>query len=213
MDLDSLVNDHGPVPAQRAVHFLVQACHSLIDAHEHGLIHRDIKPANLVACRRAQDFDFLKVLDFGLVKGFDDSRVAETKLTQEGVASGTPAFMAPEIVYGADKVDARSDLYALGCVGYWLVTGQLLFEGNNAMEMMINHAKDDPAPPSKRTEIDVPPPLERIIMDCLKKQPQDRPESARTLRDRLLTAERDIGCWSATDAESWWRTHHPASTA
>jgi serine/threonine-protein kinase len=210
LDLDTLVEKYGPVPAARAVHFLKQACHSLTDAHETGLVHRDIKPANLITCRRAQDFDFLKVLDFGLVKQFDESTAAETKLTREGVASGTPAFMAPEMVYGAEDVDARADIYALGCVAYWLVTGQMVFEGRTPMEVLVSHAKDEPVPPSARTELEVPATLEALILDCLRKKADERPASARELRKRLGSAEAETGTWSEEAAARWWQTHRPA---
>jgi len=211
VDLDTLVEKWGPVPAPRAVSFLRQACHSLADAHARGLVHRDIKPANLFACRRAQEYDVLKVLDFGLVKHFDDGTADQTRLTREGVASGTPAFMAPETIYGSDGVDARADLYALGCVAYWLVTGRLVFEGRSPMEVLVSHAKDEPVPPSERTEIDVPPPLERLILECLRKDPADRPPSARELRGRLDAMQAEVGSWSEIDAERWWQAHRPSA--
>src|SRR5215218_5525912 len=153
LDLDTLVRQHGPVPAERVVHILRQVCSSLQDAHQNGLVHRDIKPANVVVSRAGTTFDFAKVLDFGLVK-LDPERKAEAerkaegdavKLTSDGSTSGTPAFMAPEVVLGAADTDHRVDLYALGCVGYWLLTGKLVFGGKNVVEVMFHHAHT-PAP-------------------------------------------------------------------
>ncbi len=141
VDLDTLVRQYGPLPAERVVHILRQVCSSLQDAHGNGLVHRDIKPANIVVSRAGTTFDFAKVLDFGLVK-LDTDRNAEddVKLTNEGSAGGTPAFMAPEVVLGVADTDHRVDLYALGCVGYWLLTGKLVFAGKSVVEVMFHHA-------------------------------------------------------------------------
>src|SRR6476646_5627862 len=143
LDLDTLVRQHGPLPAERVVHLLRQVCSSLQDAHGNGLVHRDIKPANVVVSRAGTTFDFVKVLDFGLVK-LDTARRAEDdaveKLSTEGSTSGTPAFMAPEVVLGDAVTDHRVDLYALGCVAYWLLTGKMVFEGENAVQVMLHHA-------------------------------------------------------------------------
>ena len=142
LDLETLVRQYGPLPAERVVHILRQVCSSLQDAHVNGLVHRDIKPANVVVSRAGTTFDFAKVLDFGLVK-LDTARRAEddaSKLSTEGSTSGTPAFMAPEVVLGDADTDHRVDLYALGCVGYWLLTGKLVFEGASPMEVMFHHA-------------------------------------------------------------------------
>src|SRR4051812_10396121 len=151
LDLDSLIRQYGPLPAERVVHILRQVCSSLQDAHGNGLVHRDIKPANVVVSRAGTTFDFVKVLDFGLVK-LDTARRAEddavAKLSTEGSTSGTPAFMAPEVVLGDAVTDHRVDLYALGCVAYWLLTGKMVFEGESAIQVMVHHAHTPPPPPS-----------------------------------------------------------------
>src|SRR5262249_316077 len=139
LDLDTLVSRHGPLPTERAIHILRQVCSSLADAHANGLVHRDIKPANIVVSRIGTAFDFAKVLDFGLVKldGARRSGDDAVKLTAEGAISGTPGFIAPEVVLGEPRADHRVDIYSLGCVAYWLLTGKLVFEGNSAVEVMI----------------------------------------------------------------------------
>jgi serine/threonine-protein kinase len=208
-DLKSLIRESGPVPAERAVHFLRAACDSLADAHHRGLIHRDIKPANLFTCRRGRDFDFIKVLDFGLVKSVRDAGDTVTQLTGSGVTSGTPGFMAPEMVTGDAPVDGRSDIYALGCVGYWLLTGQLVFDGNSPMSILIQHVKETPPTVSSRTEIEVPPRLEEIVLACLAKDPHDRPSSAVELGDMLAAVATTLPAWTQQRAEQWWRMHLP----
>jgi len=208
-DLKSLVRDTGPVSAERAVHFLRAACDSLADAHHRGLVHRDIKPANLFTCRRGREFDFLKVLDFGLVKSVREKQETMTQLTGEGVTSGTPGFMAPEMVTGEAPVDGRADIYALGCVAYWLLTGKLVFDGNTPMAILIQHAKETPAMVSSRTEIPVPEQLEAIIHMCLAKHPDDRPQSAQELGDMLAEVADTLPTWTRDDAERWWRANLP----
>ena len=145
LDLDTLVRQYGPLPPERVVHILRQVCSSLQDAHGNGLVHRDIKPANVVVSRAGTTFDFAKVLDFGLVKLDPRGRPRTiVKLSTEGSTSGTPAFMAPEVVLGVADTDHRVDLYALGCVGYWLLTGKLIFEGRTVVEVMFHHAHTPP---------------------------------------------------------------------
>ena len=202
MDFRTLVERHGPLSASRAVYLLTQVCDSLADAHANGLIHRDIKPANIFSCRRGRDDDFVKVLDFGLVK--ETSQPKDVQLTAEGTTTGTPAFMAPEAVYGADRVDARSDLYAVGCIAYWLVTGKLVFEGDTPIRMLLGHLNDAPAPPSTRTSQALPPRFEQVIMECLEKDPAKRPESAEALAQRW-DESLDGPRWTARDARDWWK--------
>ena len=209
MDLESLVERFGPVPAARAVHNLKQACHSLDEAHRNGLTHRDIKPANIFVSRDGTELDFVKVLDFGLVRLRQDRPNAEqVKLTAEGTTSGTPAYMAPEIVMGDESYDHRVDLYAIGCVGYWLLTGKLVFEGDTAMKVMLDHMKTPPARPKSRTELPIPAELEQIILDCLEKDPARRPASAAELARRLAGVPLPEA-WTAARAERWWSTHTP----
>jgi eukaryotic-like serine/threonine-protein kinase len=207
-DLDQLVRQFGPVPAERAVHFLRQICDSLAEAHEAGLIHRDIKPANVYACRYGREVDFIKVLDFGLVK----RRPAEAsagELTVEEGPSGTPAFMAPEQALGKGRVDARSDLYAVGGVAYWLLTGTLVFRGATAMETMVMKVHREPEAPSHRTELAIPPELEAIVLDCLAKDPGNRPQTADELAERLAAVPLARG-WTDGRAHEWWDRHRPA---
>jgi len=208
-DLKSLIRDRGPVPAERAVHFLRAACDSLADAHHRGLIHRDIKPANIFTCRHGREFDFVKVLDFGLVKSVRDASDQVTQLTGVGATSGTPGFMAPEMVTAEAPVDGRADIYALGCVGYWLLTGQLVFDGNTPMSILVQHVKEVPPSIASRTEIEVPPRLEEIICACLAKNPNDRPDSAEELGAMLAEVAATLPAWTRERAESWWRTNLP----
>jgi serine/threonine-protein kinase len=181
VDLDTLVRQFGPLPAERVVLILRQVCTSLIDAHGNGLVHRDIKPANVVVSRAGDTYDFVKVLDFGLVK-LDTARKVEdeavAKLSTDGSTSGTPAFMAPEVILGAPNTDHRVDLYALGCVAYWLLTGRLVFEGGTVVEIMFHHAHTPPPRPTTRTELPIPPELDDLVMQLLEKDPARRPASA-----------------------------------
>ena len=210
LDLDSLVKQYGPLPAERVIHILRQVCSSLQDAHVNGLVHRDIKPANVVVSRAGTTFDFAKVLDFGLVK-LDTARNAEddaVKLSTESSVSGTPAFMAPEVVLGVADTDHRVDLYALGCVGYWLLTGKLIFEGMSVVEMMFHHAHTPPPRPSTTSELPIPAPLENLVMECLEKDPARRPASAEAVSTRLDAVSLQSG-WTVERAERWWAMHRP----
>jgi serine/threonine-protein kinase len=209
MDLKTLVETSGPVPAERAVRFLRQACHSLADAHASGMIHRDIKPANLFTCRRGLELDFVKVLDFGLVKETESRDEDRTQLTMQGIASGTPAFMAPEMAAGDPNLDGRADLYALGCVAYWLLTGELVFQAGTPVAMLVQHAREAPAPPSTRTELSIPRSLDELVLSCLAKSPEARPASAGELSARLLEVEQEIGEWTQSRASRWWAAHLP----
>jgi eukaryotic-like serine/threonine-protein kinase len=210
LDLDTLVRQHGPLPAERVVHLLRQVCAALQDAHANGLVHRDIKPANVVVSRAGTTFDFAKVLDFGLVK-LDSPRGADKDaitLSAEGNWSGTPGYMAPEVVLGAPDTDHRVDLYALGCVAYWLLTGRMVFEGENAMQVMLKHVQAEPKRPSLRTEQPIPAALEELVMDCLEKDPGRRPASAEVVSDRLDAVPLS-SVWTAERAEQWWAMHRP----
>jgi len=208
-DLDSMVREFGPVPANRAVHLLRQAAHSLADAHARGLVHRDIKPANIYVCRMGLEYDFIKVLDFGLVK-FNNRAGApgtqETMLTASHTTTGTPAFMAPEIILGQSDVDRRADVYALGCVAYYLLTGQLVFDADSPMKMFLQHVQTPPTPPSQRTELHIPRDLEELVMACLEKDPNRRPQDA----ERLFELACDcctVDVWNNRMAKAWWETH------
>jgi serine/threonine-protein kinase len=209
-DLDSLVKRFGPLPAERVAHILRQACASLADAHYHGVIHRDIKPANIYTCRLGPTVDFIKVLDFGLVRVFGQPSEEETQLTADGTATGTPAFMAPEMALSSSDVGPRADIYSLACVGYVLLTGKLVFEADTAMAMLLHHAKTLPTPPSERTETEIPAAIENVILQCLEKDPNDRPGSAEELA-RMLE-DMDLGTtWSQGRARDWWDLHLPGT--
>jgi len=205
LDLETLVRRHGPLPAERVVHLLRQACQSLGEAHDRGLVHRDVKPANIYSCRLGREYDFVKVLDFGLVKYDQDESILDTIKSAE-LTTGTPAYMAPEMASGADPVDRRADLYALGCVGYWLLTGQMVFEAETPLKMLIQHIQALPVPPSIRTGRSVPLDLERVIMRCLEKDPTRRPQTADELvaeLDQVVLAY----AWDQARARAWWEEY------
>jgi serine/threonine-protein kinase len=206
LDADALVRRFGPVPADRAVYLLRQVCHSLAEAQSRGLVHRDIKPANIFVCRYGQDHDFVKVLDFGLVKALDGSTERKPGLTAENVVQGTPAFIAPEQASGEGGVDGRADIYATGCVAYWLLTGQYVFSAETPMGVLLHHLQTQPTPASERCQLPIPQALDRLILSCLSKQPADRPQSPRELSQRL--AEVEFGsAWNEDRARAWWEGH------
>lgn len=208
VDLETLVKKFGPLDPDRAVYLLRQVCHSLAEAHSQGLVHRDIKPSNIFTCRLGLDVDYVKVLDFGLVKSDDESQQADLKLTAPDRTTGTPAYIAPEVVLGNGRVTSAVDIYALGCVGYWLLTGRLVFEGSTAIQLMFHHANTPPVPPSKVGEIQVPAALEAVIMQCLAKKPEDRPHDAQTL-GRMLQESIEPPGWTEERAQRWWKRHKP----
>jgi serine/threonine-protein kinase len=207
LDLDGLVKTYGPMPVGRVVHILRQVCSSLAEAHEAGLVHRDIKPANIFVCRLGRDVDVAKVLDFGLVKQI--ARPQDSQLTQVGTFAGTPAFGSPEAAAGKiDRLGPASDIYSVGCVAYWLLTGETVFKASGAMEMLASHIRDAPVPPSERTELDLPPEIDRVILACLAKDPNERLGSADEL-DALLAELAEAYPWPAEEARSWWVLHRP----
>jgi len=202
INMEEMVKRFGPLPAARAIHLLRQVCSSLAEAHENGLTHRDIKPGNILVCRLGASFDFVKVVDFGLVKLAPE--LAQTQLTREGVVTGTPAFLAPELGRADAETDARVDIYGLGCVAYWLLTGRLVFEADSMMAMILAHMREPPSPPSSRTDNHIPGELDEVILACLEKDPDRRPQSARELSDRLAACH-PREPWTAALAEQWWR--------
>jgi len=209
LDADALVRRFGPVPAERAVYLLRQVCHSLSEAESRGLVHRDIKPSNVFVCRYGEDHDFVKVLDFGIVKTRHDATGLGQALTRETVIHGTPAFMAPEQALGGDQLDGRADIYAVGCVAYWLLTGQLVFTADTPSALLLQHIQTLPGRPSARAELPIPASLDAIVLACLAKNPADRPQSARELSSRLADVE-GAGDWTEDRCREWWEKHKPA---
>ena len=205
-DLESLIREFGPIPADRTFYLLKQICHSLAEAHARGLVHRDVKPANIYVCRMGLDYDFVKVLDFGLVKFNGKKSMQNTLMTGDHATTGTPAFMAPEIILGEAQVDRRADVYALGCVAYYLLTGELVFEADTPMKMFLQHVQTQPVPPSQRTELPVPRELDDLILACLEKDPDKRPQDAEQV---LQMARRCRTCitWDSDAAKIWWEKH------
>jgi serine/threonine-protein kinase len=210
LDLETLVERYGPVPPERSVHLLRQVCNSLQEAHTRGLVHRDIKPSNIFTCRLGLDVDFVKVLDFGLVKGVEEDGRDATLLTAPDSTTGTPAYIAPEVVRGDRIADHRVDIYTLGCVAYWLLTGRLVFQAPNAIQLMYQHANASPIPPSQLSEFEIPPELDNVILACLAKYPEERPQDAAELSRRLLAAL-PAPVWTEELAHRWWDRHHPES--
>ena len=191
VDLEKLVEQKGPLEPKRVVRILAQVLDSLAEAHEHGLVHRDIKPANIHLSRRGLEEDFVTVLDFGLVKAEMSGGDAGVSLTAANRITGTPAYLAPELVVNEAAVDGRADLYSLGCVAYFLLTGKLVFEAHNAMQMAVAQVSEKPLPPSQRTRQPIPKALEALVMKCLEKRPEDRPESAVALIRMLQALDLD----------------------
>ena len=210
LDADTMVRRFGPVVPERAVYLLRQVCHSLIEAESYGLVHRDIKPANIFLCRYGVEYDFVKVLDFGLVKAFDGGKPGAgpgPTLTRDHVIQGTPGFMAPEQVLGA-PLSGSADIYATGCVAYWLLTGQLLFAADTPMGLLMDHARTPPTPPSARSELPIPEALDRLVLSCLAKDPAERPRAKEL--SRYLADIGRANAWTEERARDWWATHQPA---
>jgi tRNA A-37 threonylcarbamoyl transferase component Bud32 len=206
LDLETLVREEGSLPARRVIHILSQACESLEEAHAQGLVHRDIKPANIHLGKVGISYDFVKVLDFGLVKSVHKEDSEISLATAVGRTPGTPSYMAPEMALG-EGVDARSDIYALGCVGYYLLTGRLVFDADSTFQMIAKHMRNEPVPPSMRGNVEVPRGLENLILRCLAKDPATRPQSAKELRASLASLR--IAEWTQTEAEEWWNRRQP----
>jgi hypothetical protein len=204
--LEHLVRRFGPQPAGRVAHILEQTCSSLAEAHQRGLLHRDIKPANIHLCHLGLEFDFIKVVDFGLAKHMGTDGPDQTMVTSPEAVTGTPAYMAPETVTG-EAQDGRADLYSLGCVGYYLLTGSLVFAGQTPLQMILMHAQAQPEPPSVRVGQALPAELERLVMACLAKDPCQRPGSAEQLADELRHCGTEA--WGQEEARDWWGQYLP----
>ncbi|MBW8885957.1 MAG: serine/threonine protein kinase, partial [Planctomycetia bacterium] len=202
IDMQALVERYGPQPEGRIIRILKQVCGSLYEAHSLGLVHRDIKPANIMINRRGGEADVVKVLDFGLVKAVDDEQQAR----QSGGLAGTPLYMSPEAIQTPAAVDARSDIYSVGAIGYFLLTGQPVFTAATLVELCQQHIMKVPEAPSQRLGRAVSPQLESALLACLEKNPAKRPQTARDLAallDRATVSEN----WTLDDAEAWWGRH------
>lgn len=209
LDLDHLVRQHGPLSEARVVHFMVQVCGSLDEAHRHGLVHRDIKPSNVFICKREGAEDLLKVLDFGIVKA---DLEGGPRITRSSTVIGTPEYMAPEMFDRAHGVGPQSDIYSLGAVAYFMLTGRSVFEASTMAELCTAHLVDEPKPPSQRAGREIDRALEEIVLACLAKRPQDRPAGATRLRELLLhlPCARD---WTDDDARRFWQSINDTKVA
>lgn len=205
LDLHQIVDRFGPQPASRVITLFRQACRSLAEAHDRGLVHRDIKPANLFVARLGAEYDYLKVLDFGIVK--DQPGQEATMITAPGIVQGTPAFIAPELAFGDTTIDGRADLYSLGCAVYYVLTGQTVFQGTTPAQMILHHAQTKPTPPSQASELRIPKELDQLVLQCLEKQPRSRPASARAMEQALSAIP--VEPWTEMNAQAWWELHAP----
>jgi len=204
INLDKLGKEFGPQPEGRVIWILRQICGSLAEAHGVGLIHRDIKPANIILNRRGGQYDVVKVLDFGLAKALDSGH--ELELTAADSIVGTPLYLAPEGVERPEALDARSDLYAVGAIGYFLLTGKPLFELKNLRDVLMHQVNKMPPKPSERLGKPIGSDLEKLIMQCLSKEPDERPPNASSLEAALANCQ--AACtWTRKEAEAWWNQH------
>jgi serine/threonine-protein kinase len=215
INLEELVARSGPLPPERAVHLLLQACSSLAEAHSQGLVHRDIKPANLFCCRYGLDVDFVKVLDFGVARAIHTASAplgARPRLTEARALVGTPAYMAPEMVLGEVEPDERADIYALGCVAYWLLTGRMVFEDRSPMKVAIQHVNTPPLAPSRRVDTPIPAELDAVVLACLAKDPAERPPTMIALQQILQRVPQPTP-WTAERGAQWWSEHMTSAAA
>jgi serine/threonine-protein kinase len=202
-NLGELVAGHGVLSSARIVHLMKQVCDALAEAHEHGLVHRDIKPANIFCAYRGGQFDVAKLLDFGLAK--PTIEVEDVGLTQEGAITGSPLFMSPEQATGSNQVDARSDIYSLGAVMYFMATGKPPFMYQQPIKVMVAHASEAPRPP-RELNPEILEELEEVILRCLEKESDDRFQDAESLREMLEGVPR-LDEWSSRLAAEWWKEY------
>jgi serine/threonine protein kinase len=202
VNLEQLVTEDGAQPSSRVIYILKQICLSLGEAHSVGLIHRDIKPANVFISERGGEFDFVKVLDFGLVKEL--TALDDSGSTQTMAIAGTPLFMAPEALDSRTPASIRADIYAVGAVGYYLLTGTPVFRGATVLDLVRSHLNEEVEPPSLRLGRPISASLETVVLSCLAKRPEDRPQSSDVLHDRLVACV-DVSPWTRDDSKTWWR--------
>jgi eukaryotic-like serine/threonine-protein kinase len=207
LNLDQLVTRHGPLPASRVIHLLRQVCGALREAHGVGLIHRDVKPANIIVCRRGGAHDVVKLLDFGLVRA---AGPGEGRLTLDGAVAGTPEYLSPEQAEGRAELDGRSDVYNLGCVAYFLLTGRPPFQKDTALQLLYAHAREPVRSPTA-VRPDVPADLERVVLRCLEKDRGRRFQDVAAL-DQALAACRPAEPWTEARAADWWQRHEAGAT-
>jgi eukaryotic-like serine/threonine-protein kinase len=200
----------GPLDPKRAARLILQIAAALDAAHARGLVHRDVKPANVYVCRMGLEYDFVKVLDFGLVR-FSPPDLRSTILTTAESTSGTPAYMAPEVILGDSEIGPRADVYSIGCLAYWLLTGKLVFQASSSVGMLTHHVQSVPVPPSQRTELSISAAWDRFVLACLEKNPRRRPRDAEALSE-LLPRSGSEEPWSRTSARAWWQIHLPELT-
>jgi eukaryotic-like serine/threonine-protein kinase len=208
LTLEEMVERCGPMPAERVVHLLVQLLGALEEAHLLGIVHRDVKPANVMVIKNGTEHDFAKLLDYGLVH-LQRRSEQNLALTAKGALAGTPLYMSPEMITGDEEIDGRTDLYALGAMAYYLLTGAPPFDGSNPTQVMLAHVTKRAAPPSERSELPVPSDLEAVVLRALEKRREARFQSASEMRAAL----RSCACsdqWSEERAAEWWRLNAPA---
>lgn len=206
LDLQDLVDRFGALRPERVAFTLIQVCGSLAEAHEAGIMHRDIKPSNIFLTKRGGIFDFVKVLDFGLAKQIQQD--SADGITKTGILFGTPRYMSPECVSGSDDVDGRSDLYCVGAVAYWMLTGRSPFESRSYLEALVDHVKTEPKRPSDFSELPIPEALDDLVLRCLKKRPENRFQTAGDLREALQSIP-FTDPWTQARAREWWELHLP----
>ncbi len=205
VNLRELIQMEGRLSEGRVIHILQQVCASLSESHEMGLVHRDIKPANVILCNRGvMAEDMVKVLDFGLAKSYQDYAEMSTEVSHSLTIAGTPQFISPEAVSLSDQVDHRSDIYAVGALGYYLLTAENVFEGESAFEVLQKHISSTPEPPHQRLGVAVEDSLEKAIMECLEKEPSRRPQSAQSLI-AILCSSSAYQTWTDNRAAEWWK--------
>ncbi len=210
LNLSQLIEKSGPLPAGRVIHVLRQACLSLIEAHDAGLVHRDVKPENIMLCRYGGEYDFVKLLDFGLVKLVEEDVESAGPITRAGAMPGTPAFIAPESVLGGDFVDSRADIYSLGAIGFYLLTARFLFDADSPLAMVQAHRHQAPPRAQDISGTDVPRALDDLLACCLEKNPEHRYQTAALLLCELEKLAIEYP-WTRAQAEKCWADVAPVS--